>query len=169
MGAIRESGFSRTLDDPGAPTGRAVSVFQGILGRSEPKNGRLYRKCGRTKIRISFDHLARATMAAVDSDVSFESRFQRPSCSSRCSRNDHRLATTRQIRALIASQKEAVPFSFSRSVRTGALADTRQFRMPAGHNVCDRQTTSPRQRLDPMVRSRPERRDRRRLGRSHFR
>jgi len=72
-------------------------------------------------------------MASVDSDVSFESRLQWPSRSSFCSREDHRLARTRQVRALIVPQEEAVPLSFSRFVRTGALVDSRQFRMPAGH------------------------------------
>jgi len=80
------------------------------------------------KIRARFDdHLARATIATVDLDVSFEWRLQWPCRFSFCSREDHRLARTRQIRALIAPQEEAVPFSFSRSVRTGALVDSRQF------------------------------------------
>jgi hypothetical protein len=86
------------------------------------------------KIRAGFDdHLARATMATVDSDVSFEWRLQWPSRSSFCSREDHRLTRTRQIRDLIAPQEEAVQFSFSRSVWAGAVVDPRQFRMPAGH------------------------------------
>jgi hypothetical protein len=72
-------------------------------------------------------------MATVDSDVSFESRLQWPSRSSFCSREDHRLARTRQVRALMVPQEEAVPFSFSRFVRTEAPVDSRQFRMPAGH------------------------------------
>jgi hypothetical protein len=90
----------------------------------------------RSPIRESgagFEHLARATMATVDSDASSESRLQRPSRSSFCSREDSRLARSRQTRALIAPQERAVPFSFSRSVRMGDLVGWRQFRMPAGH------------------------------------
>ncbi len=36
----------RTFDDAGPPPGTAVFFFQGILGRSRPEIGRLYRKCG---------------------------------------------------------------------------------------------------------------------------
>src|SRR5438067_12762479 len=50
---IGKSGFSRTLDDPGVPTGTAVSVFRGILGRLEPKKAPLHRECGRAEIRLS--------------------------------------------------------------------------------------------------------------------
>jgi hypothetical protein len=41
-----------------------------------------------------------ATLATVYSDVLFESRLQWPSRSSFCSREDHRPASTRQVRAL---------------------------------------------------------------------
>jgi len=75
------------------------------------------------KIRAGFDHLARATLATVDSDGSFESRLQWPSRSSFCSREDHRLERTRQVRALIVPQEEGFPLSFSRFVRAGALVD----------------------------------------------
>src|SRR5512135_2185141 len=47
-------GFSRTLDDPGPPTGTTVLVFRGILGCSEPKKGCPHRECGRTAFRRSF-------------------------------------------------------------------------------------------------------------------
>ena len=64
----------------------------------------------------------------------FESRLQRPFRPSSRSQEDHRLAKTRLNCAFIAPQEPAVPFSFSRSLRTGPLVDSRQFRTPPGHN-----------------------------------
>jgi len=77
---------------------------------------------------------ARTELHGVSCSRRFESRLQRPFRPSSRSREDHRLAKTRQNRALIAPQEPAVPFSFSRSLRTGPLVDSRQFRTPAGHN-----------------------------------
>ena len=58
---IAKSGFSRTSDDPGPPSGGAVLVLQGILTRSRPQAGRLHRKCGRAEIRATIDREGGAT------------------------------------------------------------------------------------------------------------
>src|SRR5215813_5278400 len=42
-------GLSRTLDDPEPPPDPELLVFWEIPGRREPEQGRLHRKCGRTR------------------------------------------------------------------------------------------------------------------------
>ena len=58
-------------------------------------------------------------------DVSFESRLRRPSGSSFCSREDHRLARTRQVRAWIRAARRGCAVLFQPFLRGRGLLLTR--------------------------------------------
>ena len=110
----------QTLFDVGVMGGQSDwdrSLIRRFGSREQQRSGVLFPARRRDRLSLltgpirksgaGFDHLARAARATVDSDVSFESRLQWPSRSSFYSREDHRLARTRQVRALMVPQEEA--------------------------------------------------------------